>query len=163
MLIVYIINTPLGDANVIFDTDGALTYFTLGTSEHNVSDPEIGMHSRALRDLRRELDAYFAGTLQEFTVPIAPLGTVFQLCVWSALRRIPYGSTCTYGELARQINNPGAMRAVGGANGANPIWLIVPCHRVVRGDGLGGYAGGVDRKAWLLHHEATFARVTFPS
>ena len=159
----YIINTPLGDATVKFDTYGALTSFTLQTCEHNVLHPDSSLHSRELRELRRELDAYFAGTLQDFTVAIGAVGTPFQRCVWSALRRIPYGSTCTYGELARQINNPGAMRAVGGANGANPIWLIVPCHRVVRADGLGGYAGGVDRKAWLLGHEACFARGFSPS
>lgn len=81
-------------------------------------------------------------------------GTPFQRRVWDALRTIPVGTTCSYGELAARVGAPGAVRAVGTANGANPVWLVVPCHRVVRSDGsLGGYGGGLDRKAWLLAHE----------
>lgn len=100
-----------------------------------------------------ELDAYFSGTLTRFTVPLAPNGTTFQKQVWNALLDIPFGSTTTYGALAKQLGNPGAMRAVGAANGANPIWLLIPCHRVVGSQGLHGYAGGLERKAWLLRHE----------
>ena len=109
--------------------------------------------NEAAQRVTRELDAYFRGTLTTFTVPLAPNGTTFQKQVWNALLDIPFGSTTTYGALAKLLGNPGAMRAVGAANGANPIWLLIPCHRVVGSQGLHGYAGGLDRKAWLLRHE----------
>lgn len=98
---------------------------------------------------------YVAGDLEALAgVAVEAVGTPFQQRVWTALRDIPVGATCSYGELAARVGSPGAVRAVGTANGANPAWLVVPCHRVVRGDGsLGGYGGGVDRKAWLLAHE----------
>ena len=101
-----------------------------------------------------ELDAYFAGNLQEFTVPIKPVGTDFRRRVWAALMTIPYGQTISYKELARRIGQPTASRAVGGANNHNPISIIVPCHRVVGADGsLVGYGGGLSNKAFLLEHE----------
>ena len=109
--------------------------------------------NEAAQRVTRELDAYFSGTLTSFTVPLAPNGTTFQKQVWNALLDIPFGSTTTYGALAKLLGNPGAMRAVGAANGANPIWLLIPCHRVVGSQGLHGYAGGLERKAWLLRHE----------
>jgi methylated-DNA-[protein]-cysteine S-methyltransferase len=104
---------------------------------------------------RRELDAYFNGVPTDFAdLTLAPRGTPFQLRVWRQLRRIPYGSTISYGELARRLRNPKASRAVGQANGSNPIPLIIPCHRVIAADGsLGGYSSGPDRKRWLLRHE----------
>lgn len=103
------------------------------------------------------LARYFDGDLAALdALVVDPPGTDFQHRVWQALRDIPVGETRSYGELAATLGDPGASRAVGTANGANPIWLIVPCHRVVRADGdLGGYAGGVDRKAWLLAHEGS--------
>ena len=108
-----------------------------------------------------QLRAYFAGHLTVFNVPLAPQGTAFQKQVWSALREIPLGATTTYGALAAHVGKPSAARAVGAANGKNPISLIVPCHRVIGGSGsLTGYAGGVELKAWLLEHEATMARRT---
>ena len=98
---------------------------------------------------------YFAGGRTDFDVPLELAGTDFQRRVWSALRDIPYGETISYGELARRVGNPGAVRAVGLANGRNPVAIIVPCHRVIGADGsLTGYGGGLDRKAWLLDHEA---------
>jgi methylated-DNA-[protein]-cysteine S-methyltransferase len=104
---------------------------------------------------RRGLDAYFNGVPTDFAdLTLAPQGTPFQRRVWRQLRRIPYGSTISYGELARRVGNPKASRAVGQATGANPIPLIVPCHRVIAADGsLGGYSAGPDRKRWLLRHE----------
>ncbi len=98
---------------------------------------------------------YVAGDLAALDdVAVDVTGTPFQQRVWTALRSIPVGTTCSYGELAARVGSPGAVRAVGTANGANPVWLVVPCHRVVRSDGsLGGYGGGLDRKAWLLAHE----------
>lgn len=101
-----------------------------------------------------ELDAYFNGKRQRFTVPVAPRGTDFQKQVWQALGGIPFGKTASYEEIARILRYPTAMRAVGAANRANPLPILVPCHRVIRKDGaLCGYASGVWRKEWLLHHE----------
>ncbi len=101
-----------------------------------------------------ELVQYFSGTLTVFKTPCLFLGTPFQKMVWQELQKIPYGTTCSYRGLARAIGRPQAFRAVAQANGANPLALIVPCHRVVYANGtLGGYAGGVERKKWLLDHE----------
>ena len=110
--------------------------------------------------LAAELAAYFAGERRDFTTPLSPRGTEFQLRVWRELLRIPFGETISYGELARRIGDPGAARAVGAANGANPISIVVPCHRVIDSAGrLHGYGGGLDRKAKLLNHERTVAGV----
>lgn len=101
-----------------------------------------------------QLDAYFAGECQAFDVPLAPQGTPFQLRVWEQLRLIPFGQTISYGELARRVGDPNASRAVGAANGQNPISIIVPCHRVIGADGsLTGFGGGVETKRALLEHE----------
>jgi methylated-DNA-[protein]-cysteine S-methyltransferase len=102
----------------------------------------------------RQLGEYFAGTRREFDLPLRMLGTEFQTRVWRGLREIRYGETLSYGALAKRLDNPGASRAVGLANGRNPISIIVPCHRVIGADGsLTGYGGGVERKRWLLAHE----------
>jgi len=102
-----------------------------------------------------QLTGYFSGGSRQFDVPLAPQGTEFQKKVWRELLRIPFGETISYGELARRIGQPKASRAVGRANGQNPISVIVPCHRVIGADGtLTGYGGGIDRKKWLLEHEA---------
>jgi methylated-DNA-[protein]-cysteine S-methyltransferase len=108
-----------------------------------------------LSQLRRELDAYFGGRLRCFTVALEPHGTEFQKKVWAALARIPFGETRTYGQQARAIGQPSAARAVGAANGRNPIGIVLPCHRVIgaRGD-LTGYAGGLEAKEFLLKLEA---------
>lgn len=109
---------------------------------------------RVLDLARRELEAYFAGTLRVFEVPVAPHGTPFQLKAWDALLRIPYGATRSYGEQAAAIGQPAAARAVGLANGRNPIAIIIPCHRVVGANGsLTGYGGGMVRKRMLLDLE----------
>ncbi len=105
--------------------------------------------------VRAQLAEYFAGARQEFAVALAPTGTPFQQQVWTALRTIPYGHTWSYGQLARGIDRPTAVRAVGLANGRNPISIIVPCHRVIGANGsLTGYGGGLERKRWLLALEA---------
>lgn len=104
---------------------------------------------------RRQLDAYFAGRLCEFTLPLAPAGSPFQLGVWRVLREIPFGETWSYRKLAERVGIPGAARAVGSANARNPISIVVPCHRVIGSSGaLTGYGGGLPRKEWLLAHEA---------
>lgn len=108
--------------------------------------------------LAEELAAYFEGRLKAFGTPLAPRGTPFQHAAWRALRDIPYGQTVSYGTQARAIGRPAAVRAVAQANGANPIAIVVPCHRVIGADGtLTGYGGGLDRKRWLLQHEARHA------
>ena len=104
-----------------------------------------------LAEAARQLDAYFAGTLRHFDLPLAPHGTDFQRRVWAALQRIPYGATVSYGDIARAILAPNAIRAVGAANGANPIAVIIPCHRVIGTNGsLTGFGGGLPRKRFLL-------------
>jgi methylated-DNA-[protein]-cysteine S-methyltransferase len=104
----------------------------------------------------RQLTEYFAGTRREFDLPLRPQGTAFQQRVWRELTEIPYGETWSYGELAKRIDKPSASRAVGLANGRNPISILVPCHRVIGADGsLTGYGGGLDRKRWLLAHEGS--------
>lgn len=103
---------------------------------------------------RRQLDEYFRGLRRQFDLPLAPLGTAFQLRAWKVLQGIPYGVTCSYGEQARDMGEPRAVRAVGAANRRNPLLIVVPCHRVIGGDGrLRGYAGGVDVKRRLLELE----------
>ena len=105
-----------------------------------------------------QLAAYFTGALRAFTLPLAPNGTDFQRRVWRALEAIPYGATISYAELARRVGNTTAVRAVGAANGRNPIPIIVPCHRVIGSDGsLTGFGGGLDRKRWLLQHEGALS------
>ena len=106
---------------------------------------------RILKETIRQLRAYFSGKLEQFDLPLAPEGTPFQLEVWRRLCEIPYGETISYGELARRIGNPNASRAVGLANGSNPIAIIIPCHRVIGSNGkLTGYGGGLPIKEKLL-------------
>jgi methylated-DNA-[protein]-cysteine S-methyltransferase len=108
----------------------------------------------AFAEARRQLDEYFAGTRTNFDLDIDLAGTPFQVAVWQALLDVRYGETASYGEIAREIGRPAACRAVGAANGRNPISIVVPCHRVIGGDGtLTGYGWGTERKAWLLDHE----------
>jgi methylated-DNA-[protein]-cysteine S-methyltransferase len=116
---------------------------------------------RAFAIARAQLGEYFAGERFEFDLPLGATGTQFQRKVWSELCRIPYGATASYGELARRVGQPGAARAVGLANGSNPLPIVVPCHRVIGADGsLTGFGGGIERKRWLLVHEARFRNGT---
>lgn len=113
-------------------------------------------HAAPFAEARRQLLAYFNGELTEFTLPLATGGTAFQQRIWQHLLQIPYGETISYGEMARRIGNPNASRAVGAANGRNPISIIIPCHRLIGTDGkLTDYGGGLERKEWLLIHERT--------
>ena len=119
------------------------------------SPPDGARHEpAALASAAAQLAEYFAGRRLRFDLPLSPAGTAFQLRVWAALREIPYGRTTTYGEIATDLGQPTAARAVGLANGRNPLAVIVPCHRVIGRDGtLTGFGGGLDRKRWLLDHE----------
>jgi len=111
-------------------------------------------HSSPLKECAEQLADYFAGTLQRFDLPVAPRGTPFQERVWREIERVPFGQTITYSELASRAGAPGSARAAGAATGRNPIWIVVPCHRIVGADGsLTGYAGGLERKRKLLEIE----------
>lgn len=118
-------------------------------------DSTFELRSNGVLDvLQKELKSYFEGTLQQFTVLVAGQGTPFQQTVWKALQKISYGKTVSYQQIAASVGSPKGMRAVGGANGANPIMILIPCHRVIQANGkLGGYAGGIEHKKWLLEHE----------
>ncbi|AGS73321.1 methylated-DNA--[protein]-cysteine S-methyltransferase [Streptomyces collinus] len=150
--------SPFGDLLLTGVRTGggcALTSLSLPGRPAAPAVPEPDRAEEAFAQARRELDAYFAGRLTRFSLPLAPAGTPFQLRVWQALDEVPYGTTTSYGELAARLGLSRAeTRAVGRALGANPLLLVRPCHRVIGADGsLRGYAGGVERKAWLLTHE----------
>lgn len=126
-----------------------------GDSCRYTSEPALpGCPPLVLAEAIRQLAEYFRGDRTTFDLPLATGGTPFQQQVWNALMRIPYGATASYGDVARWIRRPDAVRAVGAANGANPIAIVVPCHRVIGADGrLVGYGGGLERKRWLMAHE----------
>jgi AraC family transcriptional regulator of adaptative response/methylated-DNA-[protein]-cysteine methyltransferase len=114
--------------------------------------------NKHLRALKKQLKEYFRGKRKEFSLPLITPGSDFQLAVWDELRKIPYGKTISYLELAKSIKNPGAVRAVAAANGSNRISIIIPCHRVIGSDGnLIGYGGGLDKKRWLIDHESKYS------
>lgn len=153
--------SPIGE--LLLTTDGAAL---TGLYMQNHKDGAGRQKDRkrddaALKRPRQQLQAYFAGELHEFDLPLAAAGTPFQKRVWRALGEIPYGQTISYGELARRIGQPTASRAVGLASGQNPISIIVPCHRVIGANGaLTGYGGGIERKKWLLAHETRIKPLT---
>jgi methylated-DNA-[protein]-cysteine S-methyltransferase len=121
-----------------------------------VADGAAGSAERHLDLAQAQLEEYFAGTRRDFDLDLDPVGTDFQLRAWQVLQAIPYGRTLSYGEQAAELGDPRAARAVGAANGRNPLSIVVPCHRVVAASGaLTGFAGGLDTKAWLLNHERT--------
>ena len=147
-----IINSPLGATKITGDENGITSVTVLNTDE-KISDiiPE------ELEDCVLQLQEYFKGERQEFSLKLNPQGTDFQQRVWEALLTIPYGKTTSYLQLSQQLGDVKAIRAVANANGKNPIWIIVPCHRVIGSDGsLTGYAGGLHRKQWLLEHESPY-------
>lgn len=148
------IPSPLGEILLVRNEQG-LTHLNFQEGTHPLPvDPAWRQDNGAFRDTIAQLEAYFAGELREFALPLAPQGTPFQLAVWQALQTIPYGRTLTYSQLAQQIGKPKAVRAVGAANGRNPIPLIIPCHRVIGADGsLIGYGGGLPIKEALLNLE----------
>jgi methylated-DNA-[protein]-cysteine S-methyltransferase len=149
-----VVDSPVGPLTVA-GRNGRVSHLRMDDQRHPPGDREAWEHDPdGFTDVAEQLAAYFAGDLTEFTVTLDVTGTDFQRRVWAALRQIPYGETWSYGELARHLGNPGASRAVGLANGRNPVGIMVPCHRVVGADGsLTGYAGGVDRKRLLLQLE----------
>ncbi len=145
--------SPVGPLRIVSD-GAAIT--SVGFSEAPVTDVGTATHDPLLASAHQQLVSYFHGVLKDFDLALAPSGTDFQLRVWEQLRRIPFGTTVSYGDIAARLGMPpGASRAVGLANGANPIAIVVPCHRVIGSDGtLVGYAGGLHRKRYLLELEA---------
>jgi O-6-methylguanine DNA methyltransferase len=147
------IDSPVGPLTLVED-DGALAGLYL-TAHRHAPSLDLPVVRTGLPAVREQLEAYFARDLKEFDLPLAVAGTPFQQQVWDALRTIPYGETWSYVELALAIGRPTAVRAVGLANGRNPLSIVVPCHRVIGADGsLTGYGGGLSAKKWLLAHES---------
>jgi methylated-DNA-[protein]-cysteine S-methyltransferase len=151
------VESPIGPLTLIA-RDGVLTNLSMHEQRHMSPPPADAVTDDAwFKDVAAQLDDYFAGDLSSFDLEMNLHGTPFQQRVWSQLSEIPYGETISYGELARRVGNANASRAVGLANGRNPIALIVPCHRVIGANGsLTGYGGGLERKTWLLDHEMKF-------
>ncbi|WP_405765765.1 methylated-DNA--[protein]-cysteine S-methyltransferase [Streptomyces sp. NBC_00080] len=149
-----IVDSPYGPLTLVAD-DGVLCGLYMTEQRHRPPEENFGPRDDTLfGDAEEQLKAYFSGELREFSLELRLHGTPFQRSVWDGLRKIPYGETRTYGELAEALGNPTASRAVGLANGRNPIGIIVPCHRVIgAGGGLTGYGGGLDRKRRLLDFE----------
>ena len=143
------INTPLGFTEIQGDENGI--------SKIHVMNEDVEISTKIPKELKEavlQLQDYFDGKRTTFTFPLNPSGTDFQKKVWNELLHIPFGKTCSYLELSKKLGDVKAIRAVASANGKNPLWIVVPCHRVIGSDGsLTGYAGGLWRKKWLLEHE----------
>jgi methylated-DNA-[protein]-cysteine S-methyltransferase len=153
----HIVSSPIGRLLLLGDGHALTGLWMIDADRHTIRGDQADLTPRpeAFCEVAAQLEAYFTGDLKEFSVPLAPAGTQFQLAVWTELTKIPYGSTVSYGDIARALGKRlVASRAVGLANGANPISIIVPCHRVIGSDGsLTGYGGGLDRKELLLRLE----------
>ncbi|WP_016989767.1 methylated-DNA--[protein]-cysteine S-methyltransferase [Flavobacterium sp. ACAM 123] len=140
--------TPLGTAKIVGDENGIAIISVQDEGESSTMIPEV------LQECVMQLESYFEGKRNDFSIKLNPKGTDFQQKVWKALVEIPYGKTRTYLEQSKVLGDVKAIRAVASANGKNPLWIVVPCHRVIGTDGsLTGYAGGLWRKKWLLEHE----------
>jgi len=155
MLSTLLVRSPVGPLQ-LYAEDGKLVWLRLPDRRGPVgADTAVTVRDDVLVRAADQLAEYFAGARRVFELPLAPPGTAFQSQVWRALLKIPFGDTRSYGQLARTIRRPSASRAVGAANGSNPIAIIVPCHRVIGTSGsLTGYGGGLEMKRWLLAHEA---------
>ncbi|EJL6393485.1 methylated-DNA--[protein]-cysteine S-methyltransferase [Vibrio navarrensis] len=151
--------SPLGEMTLQANDEGILgIWFTTQTTRPDDLGQEDANHP-VLGLALTQLNEYFLGKRTQFDLPIAAKGTAFQMQVWQALTTIPYGETWSYQELANAVGNPKAVRAVGLANGKNPVSIVVPCHRVIGKNGkLTGYAGGIERKQWLLERESNQGR-----
>ncbi len=144
--------SPIGFIELV-EEDGALTAASFMDERRTEATASTPLLEKAMQ----QLDAYFAGKLQQFDLLLRPAGTAFQQTVWNQLIQIPFAETITYLHMAKRLGNVKAIRAAASANGKNPLAIIIPCHRVVGADGkLTGYAGGLHRKQWLLEHEAKF-------
>ena len=150
------INTPLGIARIEGDTSGIKAISVLDNQEQLTS-----IIPEALQEAAYQLKEYFEGSRTSFDLELKPDGTAFQKKVWKALQQIPFGKTLSYLQLSQKLGDVKAIRAVAAANGKNPLWIVIPCHRVIGSDGsLTGYAGGLHRKKWLLDHESPVKQQT---
>lgn len=141
--------TPLGNAILEGDANGISKFVLTDQEPEHFNAPP-----KELAEAIAQLEQYFAGKRKEFDLKLNPQGTDFQMKIWRLLQNIPYGRTSTYKDLTNEFGNPLAIRAVAAANGKNPLWILIPCHRIIGSDGsLTGYAGGLWRKKWLLEHE----------
>jgi methylated-DNA-[protein]-cysteine S-methyltransferase len=157
-----IIESPFSNFAAWVDEDGRLVRFNLKAAGAAKVDPQATRDPKALSEVRRQVGEYAKGKRRDFVFKLAPEGPDFNRQVWKALLEIPFGTTTSYGAIAKKIGYPKAARAVGAANGANPIALVIPCHRVIGSDGsLTGYGGGLPLKRKLLEHEARVAGVPF--
>jgi methylated-DNA-[protein]-cysteine S-methyltransferase len=146
-------HSPLGWVEIQVSRDAVSSVIICDERKDDVGDHQPD--SAVLAECIRQLDEYFGGQRTKFDLPVCQEGTTFQQSVWKALQDIPFGKTVSYAYVAKKLNKPTAARAVGAANGRNKIWIIIPCHRVIGANGsLTGYAGGLNRKQWLLAHEA---------
>ena len=156
MLYVTFYESPIQSLRLVSDGRSLLGLYML-SEKHDRTPQSDWLEDASVEpfaETKQQLTAYFAGTLTEFNLPLQMQGTLFQQQVWAALKTIPYGTTQSYGGLAQQLGQPKASRAVGLANGQNPLSIVVPCHRVIGANGkLTGYGGGLERKQWLLNHE----------
>ena len=158
-----LLDSPLGPLLLAGDAAGLRRILFSCGGEPASPEPDWRRDPAAAAAVRMQLQEYFAGGRRSFELALVPEGTPFQREVWRALRDVPYGCTVSYGELAAAIGRPRAVRAVGLANGANPLPIVIPCHRVIGADGsLTGYGGGLERKRWLLAHEGTLAEAAQP-
>lgn len=147
--------SPVGITRITAE-NGFITSISIRDEEIEVLPTDDAVLQQAIQ----QLDEYFAGTRKDFDLPIKQEGSDFQQSVWQQLLKIPYGTTISYGQQSKLMNNPLGIRAIASANGKNNLWVVVPCHRVIGSDGsLTGYAGGLWRKKWLLAHEASVAGV----
>lgn len=148
-------HTPVGPLLLVAGEDGLREIRFGGGRGHEAASEDLASgEAEVLDEARAQLGAYFEGRLRDFDLLLAPRGAPFELRVWQALLEIPYGTTCSYSDLARRLGSPGASRAVGAANGRNPLPIVVPCHRVIGADGsLTGYGGGLETKRYLLRLE----------
>jgi methylated-DNA-[protein]-cysteine S-methyltransferase len=147
-------DSPIGELLVLGDAESVHGLLMNGDGDFDARKTDLTQDQKAFRDTIDQLAEYFAGDRDSFDLPLEPEGTEFQRAVWNALGEIPFGETRSYGEIAVAVGRPKAARAVGMANNRNPIAVIVPCHRVIgAGGALVGYAGGLERKTWLLDHE----------
>ena len=149
-----ITSTPIGDLVLISDGGSLSAISFVDGRTAPTLDATYVRDDAAFDDASTQLQQYFAGQRTAFDLPLAPHGTAFQQRVWDAIQKIQYGTTITYGQIAAKLREPRSVRAVGAANGRNPLPIVIPCHRVVGADGsLRGYGGGLHRKQWLLAHE----------
>jgi len=154
--------SPLGDLTIVATDRGLRAILWPDDDPDRLalpeSEPDPDLRHPVIAAAVAQLDEYFAGSRTSFDLPLDLRGTDFRVAAWRALAEIPFGSTATYGEQARRLGRPGAARAIGTAIGRNPVPMVLPCHRVVAGDGsLAGFAGGLDAKRWLLQHERALA------